>query len=112
MCICRERTQRCTASAAGGERGGTLLSLAGGTMIISRHDLDAVLGWRRVPSGVDKALMEDVVAAGRKLYRTHGRGYMLVRHPEGHTWQANDQYFLEQAEEVRAGCDLAFAGIL
>ena len=96
----------------GGERGGTQLSLAGGTMIISRHDLDAVLGWRRVPSGVDKALMEDVVAAGRKLYRTHGRGYMLVRHAEGHTWQADDQYFLEQAEEVRAGCDLAFAGIL
>ena len=96
----------------GGERGGTKLSLAGGTMIISRHDLEAVLGWRRVPSGVDKALIEDVVAAGRKLYRTHGRGYMLVRHAEGHTWQADDQYFLEQAEEVRAGCDLAFAGIL
>ena len=95
----------------GGERGGTQLSLAGGAMIISRHDIEAVLGWRRVPSGVDKALIEDVVAAGRKLYRTHGRGYMLVRHAEGHTWQADDQYFLEQAEEVRAGCDLAFAGI-
>ena len=93
------------------ERGSSQLSLAGGAMMISRHDLDAVLGWRRIPAGVDRALMQDVVASGRRMYRTHGMGYMLVRHGEGHAWQADDDYFLKQADEVRDGCDLDFAGI-
>ena len=64
----------------GAERVGSKLSLAGGAMIIARNDLDAVAGWRPVPSGVDRALMHDVVATDGRLYRTHGRGYMLVRH--------------------------------
>ena len=86
-------------------------SLAGGAMMIARHDLDAVLGWREIPAGVDRALIEDVRATGRRVYRTHGMGYMLVRHAEGHTWTAKDHYFLKQADEVRDGCDLAFAAI-
>ena len=87
-------------------------SLAGGAMMIARHDLDALLGWREVPAGVDRALIEDVLTSGRRAYRTHGRGYMLVRHNQGHTWQARDTYFLKQADEVREGCDLAFAGVV
>ncbi len=87
-------------------------SLAGGAMMIARHDLDALLGWREVPSGVDRALIEDVLISNRRAYRTHGRGYMLVRHNQGHTWQARDAYFLKQADEVREGCDLAFAGVI
>lgn len=81
-------------------------------MMIARHDLDALLGWREVPSGVDRALIEDVLISNRRAYRTHGRGYMLVRHNQGHTWQARDAYFLKQADEVREGCDLAFAGVI
>lgn len=96
----------------GAETGGSKLTLAGGAMLIARRDLDAVMGWQPVPSGVDKALMEDVAASGRLLYRTHGRGYVLVRHARGHTWQVDDEYFLKQAVEVRDGCDLAFAGAL
>ena len=94
------------------ERFGSSLSLAGGAMIITRSDLDAVVGWRPVPSGVDRALMRDVVDGGGQLYRTHGRGYLLVRHARGHTWEADDEYFLEQAVEVHDGCDLRFAGIV
>ena len=94
-----------------GERSASRTSMAGGAMLIGRHDLDAIMGWRCIPSGVDRALAEDVVASGRKVYRTHGMGYLLVRHTEGHTWQADDSYFLKQADEVRDGCDLAFAGI-
>ena len=85
--------------------------LAGGAMMISRHDLDRFLGWREIPAGVDRALIEDVKRTKREIYRTHGRGYMLVRHSDGHTWPAKDAYFLEQADEIREGCDLAFAGV-
>ena len=95
----------------GAERFGSKLTLAGGAMIIARSDLDAVVGWQAVPSGVDRALMNDVTAGGGRLYRTHGRGYLLVRHARGHTWEADDEYFLEQAVEVRDGCDLGFAGV-
>lgn len=86
-------------------------TLAGGTMLISRHDLAAAGGWRRVPRGVDHGLIEDVERAGGKTYRTHGAGYMLVRHGLGHTWESDDAYFLDQAEDVREGLDEAFAGI-
>ncbi|MXZ53437.1 MAG: glycosyltransferase [Acidimicrobiaceae bacterium] len=94
------------------ERFGSKLTLAGGAMIIARSDLDAVVGWQPVPAGVDRALMGDVVAGGGSLYRTHGRGYLLVRHARGHTWEADDEYFLEQAVEVHDGCDLRFAGVV
>ncbi len=86
-------------------------SLAGGTMMIARHRLDELLGWREIPASVDRALIEDVTKAGWRTYQTHGMGYMLVRHDEGHTWPAKDAYFLKQADEVREGCDLGFAGV-
>lgn len=86
-------------------------SLAGGAMMIARHRLDELLGWREIPASVDRALIEDVTRAGWRTYQTHGQGYMLVRHDEGHTWPAKDAYFLKQADEVREGCDLAFAGV-
>ena len=86
-------------------------SIAGGAVMIARHRLDELLGWREIPASVDRALIEDVTRAGWRTYQTHGMGYMLVRHDEGHTWPAKDAYFLKQADEVREGCDLAFAGI-
>ena len=87
-------------------------SLAGGALMIARHDLDALLGWREIPASVDRALIEDVSRSGGGTYQTHGMGYMLVRHDEGHTWPAKDAYFLKQADEVREGCDLEFAGVV
>ena len=95
----------------GGERYITTQSIAGGALMITRHCFDAVLGWRPIPRAVDQALIEDVVTGGHRAYRTHGMGYVLVRHGEGHTWQAEDYYFLAQSHETRAGCDLNFAGI-
>ncbi len=95
----------------GGERYITTQSIAGGALMITRHCFDAVLGWRPIPRSVDQALIEDVVSGGHRAYRTHGMGYVLVRHGEGHTWRADDDYFLAQAHETRAGCDLDFAGI-
>ena len=95
----------------GGERYITTQSIAGGALMITRHCFDAVLGWRPIPRSVDQALITDVVAAGHRVYRTHGMGYVLVRHGEGHTWQAGDDYFLDQAHETRPGLDFGFAGI-
>ena len=95
----------------GGERYITTQSIAGGALMIARHCFDEVLGWRPIPRSVDQALIADVVGGGHRAYRTHGMGYVLVRHGQGHTWQADDEYFLAQAHETRTGCDLAFAGI-
>ncbi len=93
-----------------GEAASRLVSVAGGTMLISRHDLDAAGGWRRAPRGVDVALIEDVKRGGGTVYRTHGFGYVLVRHGEGHTWENDDSYFLRHAEGVRPGWAPEFAG--
>lgn len=107
-----ERSNRTIQRFRGGaERLSSELSLAGGAMMISRSDLDAILGWQEIPSGVDKALIDDVAASGRRLYRTHGKGYVLVRHGDSHTWGVDDTYFEEQAQEIRDGRDLAFAGL-
>ncbi|WP_419865213.1 glycosyltransferase family 2 protein [Candidatus Poriferisodalis sp.] len=107
-----ERSNRTIQRFRGGaERLSSELSLAGGAMMISRSDLDSVLGWQDIPSGVDKALIDDVAASGRRLYRTHGKGYVLVRHGDSHTWGVDDAYFEEQAQEIRDGRDLAFAGL-
>ncbi|MCY4371920.1 MAG: glycosyltransferase [bacterium] len=94
-----------------GEVASQIISVAGGTMLISRHDLDAAGGWRRVPRGVDVALIEDVRRAGGQVYRTHGFGYVLVRHGSGHTWENDDSYFLRHAEHSRPGWAPEFAGL-
>ena len=94
-----------------GERFSPKPTIAGGALMIAVHDLMEMGGWRRVPSQVDKLLLDDVTMSGGKTYRTHGHGYLLVRHGEGHTWEQPDSYFLDQANETRPGLDLAFAGI-
>ena len=77
--------------------------LAGGTLLIARHDLARVGGWRRVPAGVDRALIEDVRRAGGAVYRTHGRGFMLVRHGAGHTWDVDERSLRRGARESAPG---------
>lgn len=94
-----------------GEAASRVISVAGGTMLISRHDLEAAGGWRRVPRGVDVALIEDVRRLGGLVYRTHGFGYVLVRHGSGHTWENEDSYFLRHAERSRSGWVPEFAGL-
>ncbi len=85
--------------------------LAGGTLLISRDDLARAGGGRRAPRHVDAALWDDVIRAGGRLYRTHGAGFMLVRHGQRHTWEMSDDYFLAQADHVSAGWSPALAGI-
>ena len=88
--------------------------VAGGALLLSARTLAAVGGWRDIPRGVDRALADDVRRAGRKTYRTHGAGYLLVRHGAGHTWDdgdSSDRRLLERADRVWAGFDPSRAGI-
>ena len=38
-------------------------------------------------------LLAGVEAAGGRIYRTHGLGYVLRRTGEGHTWERDDEEF-------------------
>ena len=78
---------------------------------LTASDLAAVGGWRPLPARVDEALVKDVDRTGGRIYRTHGAGYVLVRHGVGHTWPAVDDYFLAQAELVRPGRCPALADV-
>lgn len=71
--------------------------VAGGTMLISAGDLAQVGGWRPVPRSVDRALLDRVLDSGGLVYRTHGLGYVYVRHaPDGsaNTSQVHQDHFL------------------
>ena len=89
-------------------------AITGSALLISRQALQSIGGWRRVNRHVDLALREDVAAAGGRIYRTHGAGYMVVRRGQRdwHTWKADDVTYLLHAESNVAGWrpDLASLG--
>ena len=93
----------------GGERDTT--HVAGGTMLVSRDDLGAIGGWQGVPPYVDRTLIDDIVRAGGRVYQTHGSGYVLVRHGERHSWNADDEHFLNNAKAVHSGFRPSVAGM-
>lgn len=71
--------------------------VAGGTMLISAGDLAHVGGWRPVPRSVDRALLDRVLTAGGLVYRTHGLGYVYVRHAadgSANTSPVHEDHFL------------------
>ena len=76
-------------------------TLAGGALAITRSAYDSCGGWRQIQRHVDKALIEDVTTVGGRTFRTHGFGYILVRHGD-HTWKADRQRFIDQAERTWA----------
>jgi hypothetical protein len=86
-------------------------TLAGGTLLLRTATLRDVGGWEAVPRHVDRRLIEAVRRSGGLVYRTHGFEYLLRRSGSGHTWSADDQYFLGQASDVLAGLDLAFCAV-
>ena len=94
-----------------GERFSRRPTVAGGTMMMAASDLVAAGGWQPLPARVDEALIKDVDRTGGRIYRTHGAGYVLVRHGVGHTWPADDDYFLAQADLVRPGRCPALADV-
>jgi hypothetical protein len=77
--------------------------VAGGTILMSKADLMAVGGWRPVPKSVDRALLDRVLSEGGLVYRTHGLGYVYVRHSAGHTASVADEHFMTRIEDRREG---------
>ena len=77
--------------------------VAGGTMLVTKADLLSVGGWRPVPKSVDRALLDRVLADGGLVYRTHGLGYVYVRHGAGHTASVADEHFLTKTAEKWPG---------
>ena len=69
-------------------------TVAGGTILLGRGDLEAVGGWPPVPRSVDRALLDRVLAEGGTVYRTHALGFIYTRHGDGHTWDPGWDYFL------------------
>jgi hypothetical protein len=92
--------------AGGAERYGT--TVAGGTLCAGRDFLQDAGGFVRASVGEDRALIEDTVAAGGRVYRTHGFGYVLHRHGS-HSWQAPDAYFSTAAVARYPGAALGLA---
>ena len=85
--------------------------IAGGALLIARADLERAGGWRPLPRGVDQALAADVVRGGGAVYRTHGAGFVLVRHGCGHAWDIDEARLLADADEVHRGWRPDLAGI-
>lgn len=67
--------------------------VAGGTLLMDRGLLRSLGDFRRVRKYVDAQLLAGVEAAGGRIYRTHGLGYVLRRTGAGHTWQRDDEEF-------------------
>jgi len=73
------------------------MHLAGGTLLISRGDLEAAGGRRPVRRSVDVTLINRIRGAGGVLCRTHPIGYILNRHGVRHTWDPGTEYFVDRA---------------
>ena len=76
--------------------------LAGGAILMSREALAGVGGWGRLSRGVDQDIIGRFGSNGLRTFRIHGYEFVLVRHGHGHTWSADDQYFLGAADGVWA----------
>ena len=68
--------------------------VAGGTMLLSRADLDEIGGWRPLEKHIDRGLLDAFLEAGGLVYRTTGLGYIYVRRGAGHTAIVSDEHFL------------------
>jgi len=77
--------------------------VAGGTFVMERAFVDAIGGFPPVTRSVDAAMMKATTAAGGRIYRTHGLGFLLNRRAAGHTWATPVTYFLRSAERQWRG---------
>lgn len=85
--------------------------LAGGTLMLARDDLRAIGGWQGDIPYEDRILIDNIARAGGRVYQTHGKGYLLMRHGDRHNWDVGDEYFLRRATEIHSGFRPSVAGI-
>jgi hypothetical protein len=78
-------------------------TVAGGTMLLSRGDLESVGGWRPLARSVDRGLLDRVSRDGGLTYRTHSLGFIYTRHGRGHTWDPGLDHFLHRSGQQWSG---------
>ncbi len=67
--------------------------IAGGTIFSRTASLYGAGGWGNLSSGVDKHLLKNAVRRGFRVHSADANSFVLVRKPEGHTWDASEAYF-------------------
>jgi glycosyltransferase involved in cell wall biosynthesis len=77
--------------------------VAGGAMLLSRAAFDALGGWRPTPNSTDRSVLIRVESQGGIGYRTHGLGYVYIRHTSKHTWERTDSQLLKGSFEQWRG---------
>ena len=87
------------------------LTISGPALLIERHMLDRVGGWKRCGPGEDQALIYAVLRAGAGVYRTHPFGLALVRHGRQHATTVSDAFLLARADVDKAGWQPEMVGI-
>jgi len=71
--------------------------IAGGAILMDRRAWDRLGGFAPIPKAVDHYLKQAVLTEGMSCYRTHGFGFALVRHDQGHTWILDEQLYRSRA---------------
>ncbi|MBB5624442.1 glycosyltransferase [Sphaerisporangium krabiense] len=72
--------------------------VAGGTIFLARAKFQEIGGFEGVARGVDAQFLKTAHAAGARIYRTQGLGYVLRRTiAADHTWQLPLAHFLRVA---------------
>ena len=71
--------------------------VAGAALFIERSAFQEVGGFRPIRRAVDTHVQRAVEAAGGKIYRTHGLGWVVRRSASGHTWDQPIGYFLRRS---------------
>ncbi|MEV4184524.1 glycosyltransferase [Streptosporangium canum] len=72
--------------------------VAGGTILLDRARYAELGGFPPLPRGVDAGFLKAAHAAGARIYRTHGLGYVLRRSVSAeHTWRLSLAHFLRVA---------------
>lgn len=77
--------------------------MAGGAMLLSRSAFDALGGWRPTPNSTDRSVLLRVHDEGGIGYRTHGLGYLYIRHANTHTWVREASQLLDGSYEQWRG---------
>jgi hypothetical protein len=85
--------------------------LAGGAMMARKSPLRAIGGWPQRSRGEDTWIVRNFKEAGSRVYRTHGFGYILNRHGQGHTWNTYVDYFLIQSQREWRGLRFDESGV-
>ena len=80
--------------------------LSGGTLLMRRDQFLSLGGYRPIRRSEDRGLLQDVLASGASVYKMHALGYVLSRRAEGHTWEAESSFFLQNNVQQWPGRNL------